>query len=121
MKMSVLLTAAKFALPFLCGAGFYGTWYLLLNNGTTDLMRTVGDESKLLPGTKAPILSFYTGIEAIDHQLAVLDVFFWELVDGSHPDTSLFCYQFAGQIFSGWSLLMIEGLRKGNKWRVVSL
>ena len=121
MEMSVLLTTTKFALLLLCGASYYGTWYLLMNNGTIDHMKAVRDGSNILPGTKEPVLTHYTGIERIDYQLAVLDVFFWELVDGSRPDASLFCYQFAGQIFSGWSLLMIESLRKGNKWKIVSL
>ena len=84
-------------------------------------MEHVRDETGLLPGTKEPVLTSYTGIELIDYELTVLTVFFWELVDGSRPDASLYCYHFLGQIFSAWSLLMIESLRKGNKWRIISL
>ena len=74
-----------------------------------------------LPGTEEPLKTTYVGIETVDYQLTVLDLFFWELVDGSRPDASLFCYHFAGQVFSGWALLMIESMRKGNLWRSISL
>ena len=120
--MSTLINYSKAVLLLLCGAGFYATWYLLMNNGTADYMvetRDVGP--RLLPGTKQPLKTAYIGIEKVDYQLTVLDVFFWELVDGSRPDVSLFCYHFAGQVFSGWALLMIESMRNANLWRAISL
>ena len=81
-------------------------------------IRDVGP--RILPGTKIPLKTTYVGIEKVDYQLTVLDLFFWEMVDGSRPDASLFCYQFAGQVFTGWGLLMVESLRRGNIGRVIS-
>lgn len=121
-KMPTLVDTLKFILLFLCGAGFYATWYLLLNNGTTEHLAHIRDVGpRLLPGTKESIKTSYTGIAAIDYQLTVLDLFFWEMVDGSRPEASLFCYHFAGQVFSGWGLLLLESLRSGNSWRAISL
>ena len=120
--MAAVLKIASLLLILLCGAGFYGTWFLLIKNGTAEYMAKVRDMGpRLLPGTNESIRLYYTGNEKVDHQLAVLDFFFWEQVDGSQPHASLFCYHFAGQIFAGWGLLMIESLRSGNRWRIISL
>ena len=120
--MSSLINATRLALLFLSATGYYATWYILLNNGTTDYMAHIRDFGpRLLPGTKEPLKTVYTGIPAIDYQLTVLALFFWENVDGSNPAGSLFCFHFATQVTCGWGLLMIEGLRHGNRWRVISL
>ena len=81
--------------------------------------RDIGPQ--LLPGTKAPVRTVYTGVPAIDYQLAVLAVFFWENVDGSSPSASLYCFHFATQVACGWPLFMIESLRRGNRWALLSL
>lgn len=122
--MATLINATKLALLALSGAGFYLTWYLLLNNGTTDYMSHIRDYGpRLLPGTVEPLKTDYGFklVPGMDYQLTVLTLFFWEHVDGSRPDASLYGFHFAGQVFVGWALLMIEGMRKGNKWRIVSL
>ena len=120
--MSLLINSTKIVLLLLCGTGFYATWYLLLNNGTTGHMTKIRDVGpRLLPGTKEPLKTTYVGVEKIDYQLTVLDLFFWELVNGSRPDASLFCYHFAGQVFSGWALLVIESMRNANLWKSISL
>ena len=120
--MSSLINVTKLALLFLSAAGYYATWYILLNNGTADYMAHIRDFGpRLLPGTKEPVRTVYTGYPAIDYQLTVLALFFWENVDGSNPSASLFCFHFATQIVCGWGLLMIEGLRDGNRWRILSL
>jgi len=122
VEMSSLINATKFALSLLSAAGYYGTWYLLLNNGTTTYMSHIRDYGpKILPGTDEPLKTVYIGISSIDYQLTVLTLFFWELVDGSHPAASLFCFHFATQVACGWSLLMIEGLRRGHRWMMISL
>ena len=120
--MYSLITATKIALVFFSAAGYYATWYLLLNNGTTKHMADIRDVGpRLLPGTNEPVKTVYTGIAPIDYQLCVLALFFWENVDGSNPAGSLFCFHFATQVACGWGLLMIEGLRRGNRWRIISL
>ena len=120
--MISVLNSTRIILLLLLGAGFYGIWYLIMNNGTREHLIKLQDEGpRLLPGTNEPIKTYYTGIRVVDHQLTVLDLFFWEQVDGSRPQSSLFCYHFAAQVFSGWSLLMLESLRKGNRRRIISL
>ena len=110
------------SLLLLSAAGFYSTWYLLMNNGTVDQMKRIRDIGpQLLPGTQEPIKTSYAGIEAIDSQLGVLTVFFWGMVDGSLPNASLFSFYFGGQLVAGWCLLLMESLRNGNRWRIVSL
>lgn len=117
--MSSLINGTRAALLLLCAAGFYGTWYLLLNNGTMSSLEH--GFPRFLNGTREPLKTSYTGIGAIDEQLTVLDIFFWEIVNGSNPAASLFSFHFATQVASGWSLLMVEGLRHGHRWRVISL
>lgn len=120
--MSILINATKLTLVFLSVAGYYATWYILLNNGTTKHMAHIRDVGpRLLPGTKEPVRTVYTGIPVIDYQLTVLALFFWENVDGSNPAGSLFCFHFATQVVCGWGLLMIEGFRNGNRWTFISL
>lgn len=120
--MSLMINASRLVLLLLCAAGYYGTWHILLNNGTTEYMAHIRDVGpRLLPGTNEPLKTKYIGIPAIDYQLTVLDLFFWEIVDGSHPAASLFCFHFATQVACGWSLLMLEGLRRGHRWMVISL
>lgn len=120
--MSSMINATKFVLILLSAIGYYATWYILLNNGTSDQMAHIRDIGpRILPGTNEPIKTVYVGIRAIDYQLTVLALFFWELVDGSRPAASLFCFHFATQVACGWSLLMIEGLRRGHRWKIISL
>ena len=118
--MSSLFNASKAALVFLSAAGYYTTWYFLFNNGTTDHVahsRKLG----LLPGTREPVRTVYTGVPAIDYQLTFLTLFFWEIVNGSNASASLFGFYFATQLACGWGLLMVESLRHGNRWSLISL
>ena len=118
--MSSLLNVTKAGLVFLSAAGCYTTWYFLFNNGTADHTahsRKLG----LLPGTKEPVRTVYTGVPAIDHQLTFLTLFFWEIVDGSNPSASLFSFYFATQVACGWGLLMVESQRHSNRWSLLSL
>ena len=120
--MISLINASKGALALLSVAAYYATWHILLNNGTTEYMARIRDVGpRTLPGTTEPVRTVYTGIPTIDYQLTVMALFFWEMVDGSFPAGSLFCFHFATQIVCGWGLLMIESLRHGNQWTVVSL
>ncbi|CAO1597056.1 hypothetical protein XANCAGTX0491_000885 [Xanthoria calcicola] len=68
----------------------------------------------------APLKKTYTGVGPIDFQLTVLTLFFYNIVDGTHPHASLHAYQFAGQLVAGWSLLMMESLRQGHRGRMIS-
>ena len=120
--MPSLINVTKAALAFWSAVAYYATWHILLNNGTTEHMARIRDVGpRLLPGTKEPVRTVYTGGPSIDYQLTVLVLFFWENIDGSTPAGSLFCFHFATQIVCGWGLIMIESLRHGNQWTIVSL
>lgn len=120
--MSPLINAVKSCLLVFTVMGIYTIWYLFFNNGASDhLARILEDGPQLLPGTKEPLKTSFTGIAALDYQLKVLTLYFWTQVDGSRPDSALLCFQFAGQVTAGWGLFLIEALRHGNRWRVVSL
>ncbi|KAG8532877.1 uncharacterized protein KY384_002755 [Bacidia gigantensis] len=116
-----LLTASKVILPLLSVLGYYLTHYLIAHNGTVDRMVQIRDVGpRLLPGTSEPVRTVYTGIPYIDDQLGILTVIFWEQVDGSRPDASLFAFYFGAQIFPAWGVIMVEGLRKANRGRLIS-
>ena len=120
--MPSLINVTKVALVILSAAAYYATWHILLNNGTTQHMARIRDLGpRLLPGTTKPVRTVYTGVPSIDYQLTVLVLLFWEIVNGSAPVGSLFSFHFATQIACGWGLLMIESLRRGNQWTLVSL
>ena len=102
-------TLLTFLLLFLFA--LYTTWGLVSQNRTVALMeanRAKGPH--LLPHTAAALRRHYTGLAPVDYQLAVLALFFWELVDGSHPSGSLLCVYFAGQITTAMILLMVQGV-----------
>ena len=117
---SLFFNAIKVGLFFLSAAGYYTTWYFLSNNGTANHLAYTR-KLQLLPGTEEPVRTVYTGVPAIDDQLTVLTLFFWEIVNGSNPSASLFCFYFATQVACGWGLLVMEGSRHGNRWNLVSL
>lgn len=73
-----------------------------------------------MPGTTQPVKQRYTGIKAIDDQLVFLVVMFWEIIDGSMPDLSLFSFMFAGQALCSYTLILIEGVRNGNRGKLVT-
>ncbi|KAI4112758.1 MAG: hypothetical protein LQ345_006141 [Seirophora villosa] len=120
--MSVLLNAVKLSLLSLTGLGFYLTWYLIMNNGAAEMMGHVHDRGPhVLPFTdEAPLKKCYIGIAPVDYQLTALTLFFYNVVDGSHPHASLQAYHFGGQIAAGWGLLVLESLRNSNRWRAIS-
>lgn len=122
LNMPTLIGSTQAFLILLAAFGFYTTWYLIYNNGTSDMMEQIRDQGPhLLPGTKAPLKRDFTGVKPIDYQLTVLVLFFWEQVDGSLPNASLFCFMFAGQAVAAWTLIYVEGQRRSNRWRIVSL
>ena len=85
------------------------------------MVRIRDEGPRNLPGTTASLKTSYTGIKSLDYQLTVLTLFFWQLIDGSHPNGSLLCFHFAGQIAAGLGLFVIEALRSGNRNRLISL
>lgn len=57
----------------------------------------------------------------LDYWLTVLQCVFANVTDGSAPRLSLYAFQFAGQLVSVMTVLMIESMREGNRRTMVSL
>ena len=62
-----------------------------------------------------PSLTTFVGIEPIDTVLRILVGFFYPCVNGKHPELSLLCVLFCGQMLPLHTIMMLEGLRSGNK------
>ncbi|KAL8728133.1 MAG: hypothetical protein Q9181_005450 [Wetmoreana brouardii] len=120
--MPLLLNIARLLLLSLSGLGFYLTWYIFMNNGAAQMMNDIRDNGPhILPYTDGgPLRKTYTGIAVVDYQLTILVLFFYNIVDGSHPNACLQAYHFFGQAIAGYSLLILEGRRYGNKWKIIS-
>ena len=120
--MSANLWVARILIAFVWIYAAYGTWYLFFNNGAREHVHAVLSASpSLLPGTVEPVKTVYTGIKAVDDQITLLAVVFWEAVDGSMPDLSLFCFSFGGQFAGTYILMLVESARQGNRGRLISL
>jgi hypothetical protein len=106
-----------FTLLLTSAFGFYALWAFSASNG---LFEYIPEMAKtLFSDSKDP--ATLTGVTALDKQLKVLVSFFWPVIDGSSPDISLHALNFFFQVATLWLLLMVEGLRRGNDWKVVSL
>ncbi|KAI5922214.1 hypothetical protein F4810DRAFT_675010 [Camillea tinctor] len=68
-----------------------------------------------LPDSSNSILTFYTGIGPLDRLLALASVMFASVTNGSRPQLSLYAVHFGGQYLGILAVMMIEGLREGNK------
>ncbi|KAL8813306.1 MAG: hypothetical protein Q9223_001383 [Gallowayella weberi] len=117
-------TKWKAVIFVLAGLGLYGTWGRSAIDGSLMHLQSAlhKDGPHLMSGTKEPLIRQITGIWPIDYFLDVLILFFWEVVDGSHPATSLVSLYFAGQLFSLVATLYVDSLRYGNRkeWRIGS-
>ena len=117
-----LVRGTQAAMVLLTCSAMYTTWCLLYENGTAALMQSHQDHGPhVLPGTKEPLRTHYTGVANIDHQLTVLALVFWELVDGSRPNAQLLCLHFAGQIGAAYALLLMESSRPQKRKTVLAL
>ena len=116
-----IVRGAQAAMVLLMCLAFYTTWGLVYENGTATLMQSHRDRGPhVLPGTKEPLRSHYTGFAFIDHELTVLTLFFWELVDGSRPNAQLLCLHFGGQIGAAYAVLLMESSRPHKRKTVAA-
>jgi hypothetical protein len=92
------------------------------NNGTFDLIEEFGKQNVLSSGSGSETLkTSYTGIEAIDHLLTILTLFFAPVVDGSNASLVLHTVAFSGAFGSAWVLVVLESWRAGNSGNFFSL
>jgi hypothetical protein len=110
----------KYILPLWAALGVYTILGLMQWNGTFKEMSTVVNAG-VYPKTNVVAKHDFTGIEGLDHLLRSLNVTFWPFIDGSFPSGSLQCFQFAGQYGATYTLIFLESIRCGNRWKAVSL
>ena len=102
--------------------GIYFTWGRTFLNGTFScLLEALFGESYVLPNTEGTLMrTSFTGIYwPVDWLCDVMVVFFWEVVDGSHPTTSAIGLYFIGQHLSITTALYIDGYRNGSRGKIL--
>jgi len=107
------------ALPLLSLAGYYSLWRVGTQNGTFGHIQRVlvQAQNAKLPGTEFPLIRHYTGIAPVDRQLVILVTFFAHAVDGSSAGFSSWGMT---QFGAAWCVMVMEGLRAGNKGKLIS-
>lgn len=121
-SLQALNTAAKIALPLLSFAGFWGTWGIGFRTGFLKLIKErLTADNKLLPSAEVPLKLTYTWIPPVDALIRRLNVFLWPAIDGRWPGLSLVAWEFSGQFSATWMIAGLEGLRYGNRGKLVTL
>ncbi|KAI1427037.1 hypothetical protein F5Y12DRAFT_783598 [Xylaria sp. FL1777] len=111
--------------PLFIGAslfGFRATIVTMLGNGLGDVLSAVSSGATAsLRGAPAPFLASYTGVAAVDKQLGGMVGFFSAVIDGDVSwDVTLFYAWGMAQFAAGWTVLVLEAKRVGNRGRLVS-
>ncbi|KAI4212382.1 MAG: hypothetical protein LQ351_004952 [Letrouitia transgressa] len=120
-SLQALNTAAKIALPLLSFAGFWGTWGIGFRTGFLKLIKErLTADNKLLPSAEVPLKLTYTWIPPVDALIRRLNVFLWPAIDGRWPGLSLVAWEFSGQFSATWMIAGLEGLRYGNRGKLVT-
>lgn len=113
LPIAILTTIALLAVDAL--------WGQLSRNGYLASIQPLLDgHVHQLPDSQHLILRRYTGVAAVDGLLALLNVFFANVTDGSRPQLSAFGAYFAGQLLCFTLVLVVEGQRAA-RWSGVVL
>ena len=121
-RYSALRIIVLILLPLFSAAGLFGTWILAGSNGTVAILEALAKQDvPLLPGSNDPLLKAYTGVGPIDRQLTILVVFFSPVLDPRNGALMLYSIFGLGQFGAAWTIMMMEGMRRGNKGKIVSL
>ena len=100
----------------------YRIWGTLWQNGYFEALIHLWNHGPyVLPGSSNPILTTYTPIRPFDQLVTFSIVLFANVTDGSLPQFSLFAFHFTGQWASILIIVLLEGLREGNKGLFISL
>ena len=114
--------SALVALGLIRAFGINSMYGLVYRNGYYDALIHLRDHGPhLLSGSDIPIFTRFTGIRPLDKVLTLAGVMFANITDGSTPQLSLYTFQFAGQLVPMFTVILIEGNRRGNRGNVMSL
>lgn len=117
-----LNTAASIALLLISLLGFLGTWGQGFQNGfLKGIKERLTADHKRLPSVEVPLKLVYTFIPPVDALIRRLNVFLWPAIDGAWPGLSLVAWEFSGQFSATWMIAGVEGLREGNRGKVLTL
>lgn len=114
---------AKLHLGALSVLGAWATIGLAYQNGTIELLKSEASTFwvNTIEQGNTQTHDAWTGHSAVDSLLDSIVCFFWPMLDGSRPATTLQALHLLGQSMTIWMLLYVEALRVGNHWRLVSL
>lgn len=116
-KSNLSKAVAILAITAAWAIGVYGVFFIGANNGLFNSI-SVGIERRHFPGCPAPFKMKYTGVEAIDSLLIQLVPFFCILIDGKKSwDDAVSNWYLTSQWAAAWTLLSLEGIRRGNRGR----
>lgn len=120
--MSRVLTGA--VLAAVCAFGAYSAFDPIGWNGVAPAIlksHVVPASERYCPGAPTPFRDTYTGITVLDNEVRTLVCFFAIILQGPQkediPWASLYLFV---QLFGSWALIALEGLRRGNRGRLVS-
>jgi hypothetical protein len=116
----MMSSPVRHVLPLFSVSAIYALFIFSFRN---DLFFLIQDSiaKKILPGSDEPLRTTYTGIEGLDYVLMTLGPFFWPAVSGSSPSMSLYLCGFLGSYGAAWTLLTLEGWRRGNIGKLIAL
>lgn len=102
--------------------GFRSSIGQMSTNGLGIVLREVVGGGAEILGAPTPFKRVFTGIAGLDRYLAVLVAFFASLIDdgGAGWEVTAFYIWGMAQFAAGWTLLVLEGRRSGNRGRIVS-
>ncbi|KAL8793885.1 MAG: hypothetical protein Q9195_003504 [Heterodermia aff. obscurata] len=99
----------------------WGTWGI---GGRTGFLALIKDALEApiqrLPVVNEPVKQFYTGIGPADYFVRRLNIFLWPAIDGTWPGLCLVAWELNGQFSAAWLIAGIEGLRHGNRGKLIS-
>ena len=108
----------------LIGFSLLGIWGLLGINGRDGFLSLLKGILKapvqLLPVVNQPVRQTFTGIPPIDAIIRQQNVLLWPAIDGTWPGLSLSAWEQSGQFSATWMVAGLEGLRAGNRGKLVS-
>ncbi|KAI2464703.1 hypothetical protein F4781DRAFT_436167 [Annulohypoxylon bovei var. microspora] len=102
--------------------GFRASMGPMSTNGLGKVLREVSGAGAELLGAPTPFKREFTGVQGLDRYLSVLVAFFASLVDdhGAGWEVTAFYVWGMAQFAAGWTVLVLEGRRSGNRGRIVS-
>ncbi|KAI9716734.1 MAG: hypothetical protein M1828_007540 [Chrysothrix sp. TS-e1954] len=118
--MGFIISTTTFALLALTILGYLSTLNFASDNGTASKLLATSQAS-YLPASSISLSPPKTGIAILDDTYFPAAISFsYSALSGELPQLSLLSLYFYGQGIAIWMLMLLEGFRVGNAWRLVS-